>query len=149
MARDESATTQGGVQEGDLAALRGVYAEWGQGNWSPRFDVYADDMEWGWSDEFPGLAGVSPDPQERSRRLREWLSPWEDWRCEAEEYVTSGDFVVVLTRYTGRGKESGVSVDVQGAHLWTMRDGRAVRLEVFSSRERALAAAGIDDGGVD
>lgn len=130
----------------NVEALRPVYEEWARGNWRPRFDVYAEDMEWGWSDEFPGLAGVSRDPEVRSRRLREWLSPWEDWRCEAEEFIASGDFVVVLTRYTGRGKGSQVAVDTQGAHVWTLRDGRVIRLEVFSSRERALAAAGIERG---
>jgi ketosteroid isomerase-like protein len=131
------------VQRGNVEALRGVYEEWGRGNWTPRFEVYADDMEWGWSEEFPGLSGVSRDPEVKSRRLREWLSPWEDWRCEAEEFVANGEFVVALTRYIGRGKESGVAVDSQGAHLWTMRDGEAVRLEVFSSRSKALAAAGL------
>ena len=49
----------------------------------------------------------------------------------------------MLTRYTGRGKGSQVEVDSLGAHLWTLRDGMAVRLEVFSSREKALAAAGL------
>jgi ketosteroid isomerase-like protein len=129
------------MSQENVEALRPVYEEWGRGNWTPRFDVYADDMEWGWSDEFPGLEGVSPDPELTSRRLRSWLSPWEDWRCEAEEFLTSGDLVVVLTRYTGRGKESGVTVDTRGAHVWTLREAKAVRLEVFSSRERALAAA--------
>jgi uncharacterized protein len=130
----------------NVEALRPVYEEWGRGNWQPRFDVYAEDMEWGWSDEFPGLAGVSRDPETRSSRVREWLSPWEDWRCEAEEFIASGEFVVVLTRYTGRGKGSGVAVDTRGAHVWKLRDGRVIRLEVFSSRERALAAAGIERG---
>jgi uncharacterized protein len=131
------------VQRANIEALRPVYAEWGRGNWTPRFDVYADDMEWGWSDEFPDLEGVSPDPELRSRRLRSWLSPWDEWRCDAEDYVASGEFVVVLTRYSGRGKESGANVDSPGAHLWTLRDGKAIRLEVFSSRARALAAAGL------
>jgi len=35
------------------------------------------------------------------------------------------------------------NVDVLGAHNWSFRDGQAVRMEIFSSRERALAAAGI------
>jgi ketosteroid isomerase-like protein len=134
------------VQQSNVDRLRPVYEEWGRGNWTPRFDVYADDMEWGWSDEFPGLAGVYSDPSLRSRRLREWLSEWDDWRCEAEEFVTNGEFVVVLARYSGRGKESGVTVDTEGAHLWQMRDGRAIRLEVFSSRSKALAAAGLAGG---
>ena len=131
------------MRRANVEALQPVYEEWGRGNWRPTFDVYAPGMEWGWSDEFPGLQGPIQDPEARSRRLREWLSPWEDWRCEAEEFVTAGDFVVVLTRYTGRGKESGVAVDTPGAHLWTMRNGEAVRLEVFSSRAKAFEAAGM------
>ena len=99
-------------------------------------------MEWGWSDDFPGLAGVYHDPAERNKRLYEWLSPWEDWRCEAEDYVIEGDYVVALTRYRGRGKGSGAIVDEEGAHLWKMRDGKVVRLVVFADRAKALAEAG-------
>jgi ketosteroid isomerase-like protein len=128
----------------NIQALRRVYEEWGRGNWKPRFEFYAADMEWGWSDEFPGLDGVSRDPEDvRSSRLREWLSPWEEWRCEAEDFVAAGDFVVALTRYTGRGKGSKVEVNSRGAHVWKFRDGQVVRLEVFSSRDRALEAAGL------
>jgi uncharacterized protein len=127
----------------NIEALRRVYAEWGRGNWEPRFEFYASDMEWGWSDEFPGLNGVFPDPEDTSSRLREWLSPWEEWRCEAEDFVAAGDFVVALTRYTGRGKGSKLDVNTRGAHVWRFRDGRVVRLEVFSSRDRALEAAGL------
>jgi ketosteroid isomerase-like protein len=133
------------VRRGNVEALRPIYEEWAQGNWAPRFEIYADDMEWGWSDEFLGLAGVSRDPETRNRRLREWLSPWEDWRCAVEEFVAEGEFVVALTRYSGRGKESGVTVDTQGAHVWKMRDGKVIRLEVFSSRTKALAAAGMKE----
>jgi ketosteroid isomerase-like protein len=142
--------TQGGAAEAEGAnarALRPVYDEWSRGNWQPRFEVYADDFEWGWSEEFPELAGVSHDPDLRSERLRAWLGGWDDWRCAAEDLVPSGEHVVALCVYTGRGRESGVAVEQRGAHLWTMRGGRAVRLEVFSSRERAFRAAGIEPRG--
>jgi uncharacterized protein len=139
LARD----TARAVSEENVEALRPVYEEWGRGNWRSRFQVYDPEMEWGWSDEFPGLGGVQRDPELRSRRLRQWLSPWNFWRCEAQDFVSSGDFVVVLCRYLGRGKESGVDVVALGAHVWKMRDGKAIRLEVFSSREKALKAAGL------
>jgi uncharacterized protein len=143
----ESGSPAGGAD--GVAGLRRVYAQWGRGNFRPRFDVYADDIEWqwGWSDEFPGLEGVSADPNLKSARLREFLSQWEGWRCEAEDYVEAGEFVVVLCRYRGRGKESGVEVDTRGAHVWTMRNGKAIRLEVFSNRRRALARAFGDQSG--
>ena len=129
----------------DLEAIRGVYAEWGRGNWRPKFDVYDDEMEWGWSDEFPGLAGVYHDPAERNQRVYEWLSGWEDWRCEAEDYVVQGEHVVALCVYRGRGRGSGAAVDTKGAHVWTMRDGKCVRLVIYADRANALAAVGLTD----
>jgi uncharacterized protein len=129
----------------NVDALRQVYEEWGRGNFRPSSDVYGPDMEWGWSEEFPDIHGVYRDPELRSRRALEWLSQWDDWRVEAEEYISAGEFVVVLCRYTGRGKESGVAVDTTGAHVWTMREGKGVRLDVFSSRRKALKAAGLSE----
>lgn len=131
------------MSEHNVELLRPIYAEWGRGNFVPRFELYGPDWEWGWSDEFPGLGGVKRDSG--GERLREWLSPWEHWQVEAEEYVAAGERVVVMCRYTGRGKGSGVSVDSRGAHLWTLRDGKAARLEIFSSRARALQAAGLSE----
>ena len=133
------------MPEENVESLRPIYAEWSEGNWRPRFSVYAPDMEWGWSDEFPGLEGVSSDPEEVSGRLRQWLSGWDDWQCDAERFIAAGDSVVVLTRYRGRGKVSGAAVESEGAHVWRFRHGKVVRLEVFSSRAKALEAAGMSD----
>ena len=131
------------MSDANVDAVRRVYDEWGRGNFRPRFDFYDDEMEWGWSEEFPGLAGVYRDGADRNERLAEWLGPWEHWVCEAEDYVVNGNHVVALCRYTGRGKGSGAMVDTKGAHLWTLRDRKAIRLEVFADRARALAAAGL------
>jgi ketosteroid isomerase-like protein len=90
------------------------------------------------------VAGVYYDPETPSKRLQEWLSPWEHWTCEVEEYVEEGEAVVALARYRGRGRGSGVEVDVEGAHVWRMRDGMAVRLEVFADRRAALESVGLE-----
>jgi uncharacterized protein len=124
-------------------ALKPVYEEWGQGNFRPRFEVYARDMEWGYSEEFLEIAGVSAESGDTSDRLRRWLSSWRDWRVIAEDFLTSGDTVVVMARYTGVGRGSGLPLDVEGAHVWTFRDGEAVRLEIFADRARALESAGL------
>jgi uncharacterized protein len=59
-----------------------------------------------------------------------------------EEFLEAGDRVVVVLRFQGTGRESGVPVDERLAHLWTVREGRAVRMTVHSGREEALSAAG-------
>jgi ketosteroid isomerase-like protein len=119
--------------------IRPIYEEWGRGNWEPRFEVYDPHMEWGWSDEFPGMEGVFEDHADPNPRLLSWLSEWEHWRAEADDYLEFGDYVVVLATYRGRGRGSGVEIVQRGAHVFRVRDGKVVRLEIFASRERALA----------
>jgi uncharacterized protein len=123
--------------------LREVYDHWGRGDWAYLPSVYADDFEWGYSADFPGIAGVYRDTETPNPRLRAWLDGWEHWTCQVEEYLEAGETVVALTRYRGRGKGSGVEVDVEGAHVWQMRDGQAVRLEIFADRPAALASVGL------
>jgi ketosteroid isomerase-like protein len=118
--------------------IRPIYDEWSRGNWRPRFDVYDPQMEWGWSDEFPGLAGVYEDRRDPNPRLRAWLSPWEHWWVEPDEWLEIGDYVVVLATYHGRGKGSGVEVSQQGAHVFRLRHHKVVRLEIFTDRQRAI-----------
>lgn len=131
-----------GPRNADL--IRPIYDAWRRGDWSARPEVYDEEhMEWGWSDEFPGLAGVFRDNETPNSRLRAWLSPWAHWEAEPDEFLEFGDHVVVLTTYRGTGKGSGVGIEQEGAHVFKLRDGKVVRLEIFASRERALAAVAL------
>jgi uncharacterized protein len=123
---------------GNADLIRPIYEEWGRGNWRPRFDVYHPRMEWGWSDEFLELAGVYEDDRHPNPRLLAWLSEWEHWRAVANEFIEIGDYVVVLACYIGRGKGSGVEIRQEGAHVFKLRDGKVVRLEIFADRGKAL-----------
>jgi ketosteroid isomerase-like protein len=126
------------VAPSNVDLIQPIYEEWSRGNWRPSFDVYDPQMEWGWSDEFPGLAGVYDDRRDPNPRLRNWLSGWEHWRVDADEYLELGDHVVVLATYHGRGKGSGVEIEQKGGHVFELRDGKVVRLEIFASRDKAI-----------
>jgi ketosteroid isomerase-like protein len=55
-----------------------------------------------------------------------------------EEFVDAGDRVIVVFRFLGTGRESGVPIEERLCHSWTVRDGRVIRMEVHSDREAAL-----------
>jgi ketosteroid isomerase-like protein len=65
---------------------------------------------------------------------------FEELQFLPEEFVDGGDHVAVAIRLVGRGRESGVPVEDRIVHLWRMRDGRAVALQVYSEMADALAA---------
>jgi uncharacterized protein len=67
---------------------------------------------------------------------------FDSYRNEPEEIIEVGDDkVVVLVRSAARGRMSGIEVEGRLAHLWTLRDGKAIRCQSFNSREAALSAA--------
>jgi uncharacterized protein len=53
-----------------------------------------------------------------------------------EEFLDLGDRVAVLFRFVGTGRVSGITVDERLAHVWTVREGKAIRMEVRSVRDR-------------
>ena len=91
-----------------------------------------------------------PDPgpfrgPEGTRRFWDtWKDTFDEFHAEMEEYADAGDAVILMVRMVGRGKDSGVAVDTPSFPMvWTARDGRVVRMQMFTSREAALAAAGL------
>jgi len=78
------------------------------------------------------------------RAWREWLGAWEDFQMETPELIDLGDDVLVLDKFGGRGKKSGVSIEgLPAAALFSLRAGRVVRLGTFTDQAEALKAVGL------
>jgi ketosteroid isomerase-like protein len=77
--------------------------------------------------------------------VREQLEAFDEWRLEPQEFIAAGDRVLVLVHQHGRGRLSGVEVDVFTAWLWTFADEKAVELRVFLDQKEAFRAIGRTD----
>jgi ketosteroid isomerase-like protein len=53
--------------------------------------------------------------------------------------------VIAVVHTSGLAKGSGIEIDQELTHLWTVRDGKAIRLETYSTRREALEAAGLSE----
>jgi ketosteroid isomerase-like protein len=83
---------------------------------------------------------------------RMWHETFEEFRAEIEETTDAGDdvmvmvMVMVMVRLHGRHKDSGAEVVTQSfPHVWTMRDGEVVRMEMYTNRATALGALGLSE----
>ena len=72
-----------------------------------------------------------------------WASAFEELEVTAEEFIDAGDRVLVTAYHRGRGRGSGVEVDTRFYELYTLRDGKVVRVDEFTDRPDALEAAGL------
>ena len=71
----------------------------------------------------------------------------EDYTMVPEEFIDAGaDQVLVFSREGGRGRGSGAEVQTHPtAHVWTIRDGKAIRMQSYWERSDALDAVGLSE----
>lgn len=100
---------------------------------------YAEDVVWDMSGytDWPGGTTYRGLPAIQGF-FRDWLAPWAEWRWEPIELVDAGDQVIVVGRDHGRLRGGTGTVERQVAQVWTVRDGRVVRISNYRTREEAL-----------
>lgn len=71
-----------------------------------------------------------------------WAREFEYIRADPEEWTEVGDTVIGRVHWHGRGKSSGVPIDVHAFDLYELREGKVVRVVLgFGSMEKAREAA--------
>ena len=106
-----------------------------------------------WADLDPDFEVVDHDiPDAGTYRgqdgFRQWMADfeaaWESFTVEPQEYIDAGDGkVVVLLRLLATGRGSGVSLERLDATVWTVRDGKSLRLDYYNNPAAALRAVGL------
>jgi ketosteroid isomerase-like protein len=97
----------------------------------------------------PNLAS-EPDTYRGPDGIRRWFDSFdevmEEIRWEPHGFREAGDRVVVEFTLRAKGKTTGLDFGQDAVMLWELRDGKAIRLDLFEDLDEALAAA---DGGSD
>jgi ketosteroid isomerase-like protein len=72
-----------------------------------------------------------------------WASAFEELEVSAEEFIDAGDRVLVTAYHRARGRTSGIEVDARFYEVYTLRDGKVVRVDEYVERAEALEAVGL------
>ena len=66
----------------------------------------------------------------------------EGLRTEPEEVIVIGDRLLIAFRLSGTARSTGLPFEVHYVHLVTMREGKAVHVQLYTSKAKALEAIG-------
>jgi ketosteroid isomerase-like protein len=75
----------------------------------------------------------------------ELLMPFEEFVSEPRAFYEQGDQVVVFAVAHIRPRGSSAAMELTSGQLWTFRDGKLARCELFRNVEHALEAAGLPE----
>jgi ketosteroid isomerase-like protein len=80
-----------------------------------------------------------------TRFFEDMRESFEEVMVEPDEWSDHGDRIVVFVRIRARPRGSDAVAESRVGHLWTLRDGKAIRCETFPRREDALQVVGLSE----
>ena len=133
------------MSEENVDIVRAGYEAVNRRDFEALFDFYDPEIIWEQDEGFvePGThhghAGV--------RRVFDSLfEGFKDFHIDVEQLIDiDDDRVLALVRIVGSGNISGLALDTPGGQLWSLRDGRAVKLKLYLDPAEALEAVGLSE----
>ena len=79
------------------------------------------------------------------RHYASWVEAYPDLTVEPLEAKGNGDHVFLWVRFGGHGAKSGIPMEMELAHVITMRNGKVARTVEYFDKAEALEAAGLEE----
>jgi ketosteroid isomerase-like protein len=130
------------IEERNVKFVLDGYARFNAGEKEAGLWFYSPDAEYQAAREDPDSA-IHRGIDAITRQFQGWLDAYPDLTVEPLEAKASGDQVFLWVRFSGHGAESGIPMEMELAHLITIREGRATRTVEYMDRAEALEAAGL------
>jgi ketosteroid isomerase-like protein len=127
------------MSEESVALVRSGFAAFQQGDLSAMLDLMADD-----------LVTYRADPDGATYHGKEgfleatadWTEGFSDWSVIPEEFIDTGDAVLVRVRQAVRGAASGIPIEGEFWFVFEVRGSRVSKVSFYIRRADALAEAG-------
>jgi ketosteroid isomerase-like protein len=134
------------MSQENVEIVREGWEAWQRGDLPALFRQCDPDVVWDtshfhdWPEStYHGIQGVE-------RFLREWLEVWDGLEIEVDDVrAASDERVVSLIVQRGTGRSSGLAMEMEMAHVATLRNGKITRFENYEDRAEALEAVGLSE----
>jgi ketosteroid isomerase-like protein len=121
--------------------IRGLYEALAGGDIPSILGRLDPNISWTQAEGFP-YAGTYTGPNAVLENVFMKLgSEWDGFSAVANEFVSEGDTVVSIGKYSGKYKATGKSFVAPFVHVWNMQNGKAVKFRQFTDTvivQRAL-----------
>jgi ketosteroid isomerase-like protein len=134
------------MSEGNVEIVRNAFAASERGDMEGVLRLCDEDIVITQPPELPGVSPVQHGHHGVVEAFAIWPAQWDDYRVEILRIADApGGKVFVTTRTRGRGKHSGVEVDMEFSFVFTVRDAKISEWQLFVHEDQALQAAGLSE----
>ena len=95
----------------------------------------------------PPELSAEPDTYRGHDGIRRYFQSFQDAmdeiRFQPERFWDVGESVLAVVRVTAKGRRTAIPVEQRIAQVWTIRDGKGIRVRTYASPSEALEAVGL------
>ena len=134
------------MSEENVEVIRDQFEAVNERDWDRAMSHYAEDVVLVVAADAFVEHGTYSGPEEVGRWFGNWFSTFKPgYHFELEEFHDLGERVLLITSHRGRGRTSGIEVHGENGYLYTLRDGKIIRAELWATPADAREAAGLTD----
>jgi ketosteroid isomerase-like protein len=130
------------VSQQNAELVRAGYELWNRGDVEGFLEFLDPDVEVRDPPESPD-AQVWHGHEGYRRSVEQFMAAWEHASMEPEEIIDAGDKVLARVRYHARAKDQGIELELDVFHVVTIREGKAILIEVYGDEAKARRVAGL------
>jgi len=116
----------------NVELMKSLYQAFAAGDIPGLLQSFDENIEWTEAEGFPyggTYRGANAIVENVFMKLG---SEWEGFSAVPDEFLDAGDNIVALGHYSGKYNQTGKSMKVPFAHVWTLRDGKIVKFVQYT-----------------
>lgn len=124
----------------NIEIIKRCYQAFAQGDMPTVLSTLDASVEWTEAEGFPYGGTYVGHEAVLNNVFMKLGGEWDGFRAETDEFLDAGDKIVTLGVYSGRYKATGKSMRAPFAHVWTLRDGKAIKFVQYTDTVKVAEA---------
>jgi uncharacterized protein len=116
----------------NIELVQNLYRAFRDKDYDAFLQICASDLEWIQNEGFPGGATYHGAAAVVENVFKANANHWENFSYKIEQFLDTGDSVIVIGKYTGQHRLSQKLMQAAAAHIYDVRNSKVCRFRMFA-----------------
>jgi len=116
----------------NVELIKNLYQAFAQGDIPAVLQSFDENIEWTEAEGFPYGGTYRGGEAVVENVFMKLATEWTDFKADPNEFLDAGERIVALGNYSGSYNQTGKSMNVSFAHVWTLKDGKIIKFVQYT-----------------